>query len=75
MKVSNLCTPAFVYFIMSFVYLIINSFKKINVVSIIVSVIGIMAWSWFLNYLCKMGYTTVSWLILIVPLVVLFRHA
>ena len=73
MKVSNLCTPAFVYFIMSFVYLIINSFRKFNIVSIIVSVIGIMFWSWFLNFLCKMGYTIISWLILILPFFVLFR--
>ena len=74
MKVSNLCTPAFIYFIFSFVYLIINSFRNFNVVSIIVSVIGIMGWSWFLNFLCTKGYTTVSWLILILPLFILFRH-
>ena len=35
MNFANLCTPAFVYFIVSFIYLIINSFTNFNVMSII----------------------------------------
>jgi hypothetical protein len=32
MNFLNLCTPAFVYFIVSFIYLIINSFTNFNII-------------------------------------------
>jgi hypothetical protein len=73
MKTSNLCTPAFIYFIISFIYLIINSLKKFDIMSIIVNIIFIILWSFLLNFLCKMGYSIISWLIIILPFFILFR--
>lgn len=73
MDISSLCTPAFIYFIVSVIYLIINSFAGFNIISIIVKMFFIMLWSWFLNFLCANGYTIISWLILILPFFILFR--
>ena len=73
MDVSSLCTPAFIYFVISFIYLIISSLKSFNIMSIIFNIVIIMVWSWILNFLCSNGFTIVSWVILILPFFVLFR--
>ena len=73
MDFSKLCTPAFIYFIVSFIYLIINSLTNFNIMNIIVKSFFIILWSLFLNFLCSNGYTIISWLILVLPFFVLFR--
>ena len=67
MKYSNLCTPAFIYFLISFIYLIVNSFSNLNIVNIIVNIFFIVLWSWFLDFLCSNGYSIISWLIIVLP--------
>ena len=73
MNFLNLCTPAFVYFIVSFIYLIINSFTNFNIMSIIFNIVIIMFWSFLLNFLCSMGYSIIAWLIIILPFFILFK--
>ena len=67
MNFSKLCTPAFIYFVVSFVYLIINSFKNFNIMSIVLNIIIIILWSLLLNFLCSIGYSIISWLIIVLP--------
>ncbi len=73
MNFSNLCTPAYIYFIISLIYLIANSFTNFNIMNIIINIIIIMIWSMLLNFLCNMGYSVISWLIIILPFFILFR--
>jgi hypothetical protein len=73
MKISSLCTPAFIYFIISFIYLIIHSLTNFNVMSTIISIIVIILWSLLLNFLCSSGFGIIAWLIIILPFFVLFR--
>lgn len=73
MDFSKLCTPAFIYFVISFIYLIINSLKNFNIMSIMVNILFIVLWSLLLNLLCSMGYSIISWLIIILPFFILFR--
>jgi hypothetical protein len=64
---SKLCTPAYIYFIISFIYLIINSLRNFNIISIVINIIIIILWSLLLNFLCNMGYSIISWLIILLP--------
>jgi hypothetical protein len=64
---SNLCTPAMIYFVISFIYLIISVFANFNIISIIFKIFFIMAWSLVLNFLCSSGFTIIAWLILLLP--------
>lgn len=73
MDFSKLCTPAFIYFFVSFIYLIINSLTNFNIMNIIIKLFFIILWSLFLNFLCSNGYTIISWLIIILPFFILFR--
>ena len=38
----------------------------------IVKIIYILFWTWILNLICKDGYTTVSWLLVLFPFILLF---
>ena len=69
MDFSKLCTPAFIYFVVSSIYLVINSLTNFNVMNIIIKIFFIMLWSMFLNFLCNSGYTMISWVIIILPFV------
>ena len=72
MNFSSLCTPAFLYFIVSLIYLAIRSFKSFNIMSIIFKMFFILLWSWFLNFLCSIGYSIISWILILLPFFVLF---
>ena len=71
MKVSQLCTPALIYFILSFIYLIMTSLKSFNIMYILMKVFFIMLWAFLLNLLCTSGYSIISWIILILPFFVM----
>jgi hypothetical protein len=73
MNISDLCTPAFIYFAISFIYLVITSFKNFNIITTIVTLFFILLWSWLLNVLCRNGYSIISWLIIVLPFLLLFR--
>jgi len=72
MGISDLCTPAFIYVIVSFIALIIKSISSFNVIFVIVYVFFIMLWAWFLNYLCASGYSVISWILVLLPLFTMF---
>jgi hypothetical protein len=67
MDFSKLCTPAYIYFVVSLIYLIINSLSNFNIMNLIVKIFFIILWSLFLNFLCSSGYTMISWLIIVLP--------
>lgn len=67
MDFSKLCTPAYIYFVISLIYLAFNSFKNFNIKSVIFNIIVIVLWSLILNFLCNMGFTIIAWIILILP--------
>ena len=67
-SVSNLCTPAVVYFWISLVVLVISVISGLHLVANLVQLIFILVWSWILNYLCTKGFTAVSWLLVILPI-------
>jgi hypothetical protein len=62
----NLCSPAFIYFVIAIIG-IIMAIKRTGFISGLVSLLFIMIWTWFLNYLCKKGYKGISWFLLFLP--------
>jgi hypothetical protein len=67
MKFSDLCSPAYVYFVVSIFYVIINSFTNLKLTSILLKILFIILWSLFLNLLCSNGYNMLSWILVILP--------
>ncbi len=73
MDYSKLCTPALIYFIISFVYLLIYSLSNFSISSIIINTIVIILWSLLLNFLCSNGFPIVAWVLLLFPFLFYIR--
>lgn len=67
----KLCSPAFIYFIIAIIG-ILMSIRRTGIVSGFVSLLFVMVWTWFLNFLCKKGYKMISWILLFLPFISVF---
>ena len=67
MNFSHLCSPAYVYFVVSIFYVLINSFTNFKITTILLKILFIVVWSFFLNLLCSIEYTMISWVLVILP--------
>jgi predicted metal-binding membrane protein len=68
----SFCTPATIYLVISIISLVINFVTNFNVVSSLIKGLFILGWCWLLNFLCVQGYSTISWILVILPLFVMF---
>ena len=64
MNISK-CTPAIIYIIIGFIFLIVTALKSFNMIGTVVSLLLILLWTWILNLLCINGYSIIAWLLLI----------
>jgi hypothetical protein len=69
MAFLNLCLPSLVYLIIAGISILLSLFHKMKLFTIIVNVIFVSIWTWFLNYLCKKGYSVISWFLVFLPLI------
>jgi hypothetical protein len=44
--------------------------KKFQIMTAVVNLFFVLLWTWFLNYLCSKGYTSVSWFLVLLPLII-----
>ena len=68
----HLCNPALLYFVlavMSILWMIIN---KTTAAYVFGNIVGVLLWTWFLNFFCKKGFTVVSWILVLSPYVITF---
>jgi hypothetical protein len=80
-SINSLCKPAYIYFMFSVItflfyvlYLIFNTnkIKDDSLVSIFFRIIFVLVFTYILHVLCKNGYETLSWILLILPLFTFF---
>jgi hypothetical protein len=88
-KLKQLCTPAFIYFVISMIALFImllQNLTNINsynvgcfscqvpntIIIFIIKLIYILFWTWVLNLICKDGHPGISWLLILLPWILLF---
>ena len=95
---DNICTPAQIYLIVSFILMVLsyfgmnaisqqitlnqanNSFlqslnftyQKDARTSYVVQAVLIVLWTWVLSYLCKKGFSNLSWFLVLLPWVLMF---
>jgi hypothetical protein len=66
-KFTDLCSPAFLYCIVTIFYLIINNSTKFDIKYILIKLFFILLWSVFLNIVCTLGYEMIAWVLIIFP--------
>ena len=64
-----ICAPSLLFLILSLFSILIMISENFNILSIVVKVFFVSIWTWFLNFLCSQGYTTVSWFLVIIPFI------
>ena len=84
-----LCTPAYVYLVISVIALVVMIFQNMgskqvyclglyecdtqNVTMIFaIKILYVLFWTWILNLICNQGYTTVSWILVLLPFILFF---
>jgi hypothetical protein len=67
---ASICPPALLYFILSILGIIVMVLTKFRLVSIIVQICFIILWTWFLNFLCGSGYSIISWILVLLPVII-----
>jgi len=85
----NLCTPSYVYLVISSIALIVMLYQNIGNVNtyclgsyscnvsstaliFIIKAVYILFWTWILNLMCKANDTSIAWLVLLLPVIIMF---
>jgi hypothetical protein len=63
-----LCTPALVNLILSII-VIIYYFFAVSISTALLETFFVLIWTWLLNYICSCGYEVVSWILVILPFI------
>jgi uncharacterized membrane protein YpjA len=64
-----ICVPAMLYLILSIIVLISMAFQSCETLTLLFKVLFIGIWTWFLNFLCTEGYSTISWILVLLPFI------
>lgn len=87
--VKKLCTPAYVYLVISLIVLVVMGFQNLGnsteycagsyscavsstVLIFLMKLLYVAFWTWVLNLICKAGVPVVSWILVLMPLLVMF---
>ena len=68
---SSLCLPAAIYLALAAISLVGVIAKGANMLTIILTVLTSGLWALILQMFCSAGYPSISWVILLFPLIVL----
>ncbi len=68
----KLCDPAMVYFVLGCASIGLAVAHKFSAGSLMIKGIYVLVWTWFLNFLCSKGYKTISWVLVVLPFIMMF---
>ena len=66
----DLCTPALIYLVFSTISFIATA-KWMTASNLFLQALFIFLWTFLLNALCQRGYTALSWVLVLLPLILL----
>ena len=65
---KDLCNPAQLYLVLSILSIISVFVASINFTNLVVTSVITVAWTYVLNRICQGGYSTISWILVLVPI-------
>ena len=69
---NHLCSPAKLYLFITILGCIIALFSKmVGILPLVIKLIFALFWTFILNWLCKKGYKTDSWFIVLIPFIII----
>ena len=64
---NQLCTPAKFYFVLVIISIFFGLFSGFQFMAILLKLIFAFVWTVVLNWLCKKGWKTLSWILVLLP--------
>jgi len=58
----------FILAVMSILLLIVN---KTTIMIVFSNIVWVLLWTWFLNFICRKGFTSISWVLVLAPYVII----
>jgi hypothetical protein len=68
---SKLCTPAKIYFAIAVISVIIGLTKHVPYGILGMKIVFAFIWTYILGWLCKNGHSTISWVLVLLPYIVM----
>ena len=66
---SKYCTPAQLYLVLGVIGLISGFFKNYGIETLLTKALFLVIWAWVLNWLCSKGFKAVSWILVLLPFI------
>jgi len=68
---SKLCTPAKIYFAIAVIASVISLFSGVSIMMIFMKLVFAFIWTFILGWLCKKGFTSISWFLVLLPYIII----
>lgn len=68
---GKLCTPAKVYFAIAVTATIIALFGGLSIMMAFWKLVFAFIWTYILGWLCKKGFTSISWFLVLLPYIII----
>lgn len=69
---DNLCTPAKIYFAIAVIGTLFALFNHVPLFMAFTKLVFAFIWTFILSWLCKKGYTSISWFLVLLPYIIIF---
>lgn len=68
---SKLCTPAKIYFAIAVIAIVIGLFNGLSIMFAFWKLVFAFIWTFILGWLCKKGFTAISWFLVLLPYILI----
>jgi hypothetical protein len=68
---AKLCTPAKIYFAIAVIAVVIGLFNGVSIMYAFWKLLFAFIWTFILGWLCKKGFTSISWFLVLLPYIII----
>ena len=68
---SKLCMPAKIYFSIAVIATIVALFSGVPILMAFMKLVFAFIWTYLLGWLCKKGYASISWFLVLLPYIII----
>ena len=66
------CTPAQLYLVLGAIGIIMGFFTNYSIETLLTKSLFLVLWAWILNWLCSKGFKAISWILVLLPFIMMF---
>ena len=67
----KLCTPAQIYLFIALIMCVLALISRAKITHILMKLLFAVIWTIILNFICSKGYTQVSWVLVLLPYILI----